>query len=156
MSTDAELIEQINDFNKMYYSYVNCANDIIECSSYDDYGSPLDKGAFKINVDAAYNRIVINLKGKEINSSIFNDMSSALTLNGIRSTDYDASYNSIITTNLENVTTRRELDVKIKELQNAHDSIYSEDKKQRDITIFTNITLTALITCGIFYAFSNL
>ena len=139
------LIEEINNFNAMYYSYLNCANGKVTCSNYDEYGSPANATVFGNRVNSSY--IQLQSKINAYNSSI----GSIIDFD-----EYDASYNSIITTNLENVKNRLELDMQIKELQNAHDSVYSEDKQQRDITIYMNITLTALITCGVFYVFSNL
>lgn len=154
--------DEITAFNHMYNGYVTCSTNETLCTQYNHLngGANMTQSDFEGIVDAAYSSLIGNMK--RINSSSGIDGTSvfdgAVTTNtgGVRSTDYDNNYTKILTDNIKNVKHRNDLESQIKELKNAGGSIYAENKQINDFTIYTNIILTTMITCGIFIVFSKL
>ena len=155
--------DEITAFNHMYNGYVTCSTNSALCTQYNHLngGTDMTQSDFEGIVDAAYSKLITNMKG--INSSGIDGTSvfdGAVTTNtdtgGVRSAQYDTNYTKILTDNIKNVKHRNDLESQIKELKNAGGSIYAENKQINDFTIYTNIILTTIITCGIFIVFSKL
>lgn len=176
MSTIIDLNTQINAFNDMYTAYTNCSS-LSNCSNpggFDTtYGTANDT-ARKSLIDASYNAIVTNIKktikdgaGNEIinGATVFSSVNETNENSGVFGntvstgsyySNYDNSYNLIINNNIKNIKSQKDLEMKIKELEQLPNTIYAEKKKYNDYTIYTNIILTTLITCIIFIIFTKL
>lgn len=160
--------DEITAFNHMYNGYVTCSTNETLCTQYNHLngGNDMTQSAFAGIVDAAYSSLITNMQGisSGINgATVFDgageveyDSGGAIIVNGVRSSQYDTNYTKILTDNIKNVKHRNDLESQIKELKNAGGSIYAENKQINDFTIYTNIILTTMITCGIFIVFSKL
>ena len=155
--------DEITAFNHMYNGYVTCSTNSALCAEYNHFngGTAMIQSDFEDIVDAAYSTLIGKMKAISssgiVGTSVF---AGAATTNidtaGVRSTGYDNKYTKILTDNIKNVKHRNDLESQIKELKNAGGSIYAENKQINDFTIYTNIILTTMITCGIFIVFSKL
>lgn len=154
--------DEITAFNHMYNGYVTCSTNSLLCTQYNHLngGNPMTQSAFRGIVDAAYSNLIGNMKrinsSSGINGAIVFDGAGLAATGGVRSAQYDNKYTKILTDNIKNVKHRNDLESQIKELKNAGGSIYAENKQINDFTIYTNIILTTMITCGIFIVFSKL
>lgn len=155
----------VNDFNQMYIKYTACGTTDSGCLTFDNiYNSGSGSTTYNQRttmIDASYNALVTNLKTgisgiSGISGSVFTGLSTAgnSISTATSSATYDAIYNNIIKTNLTNINKHKELELMKRELQES--SMYGEDKIYNDYTIYTNIILTTLITCGVFIIFTKL
>ena len=163
MTTVTALNNEIQDFNKMYYDYIACDGvDNCEIAKQYNSGTYMTNEEFLIKVDASYNALVKNLKQEITGSStidgasLFDSVANYSSGIDTGSDEYQDNYNYIISKNLENVNKRKELESQIKNIQHTPDSIYAGKKRTTDLTIYTNIILTTIVTCGVYVIFSKL
>ncbi len=154
--------DEITAFNHMYDGYITCSNTNLLCTEFNHYnnGVNMTKADFENIVDTAYANLIDNIKGIHNSSGIDGSAvfaNAASNYNaGMRSSEYDNNYTDMLSKNLNNVKRRNNLESQIKELKQSEGSIYAENKQINDFTIYTNIILTTMITCGMFIIFSNL
>lgn len=172
-----ELNTKINEFNKMYNDYIACSINNNCFSSGTLYG--VDNtfyGADNTNnakalINTNYNDVVSILNGsiKYNGNTIINAGTALNSASSDNTGVYDSTssnnnfyrtyhntYNNIINNNIKNTKSQKDLEMKIKELEQLPNTIYAEKKKYNDYTIYTNIILTTLITCIIFIIFIKL
>ena len=147
MQSEEQLINDLNDFNAKYATYVNCkTNTPTACTQQETI------------LKSAYDKIVTFGNNNTVSGgSLYGVSSSLANVNDIvTNTVADASFNDIKTKHKHITQMRSELDAKLKELYVTDDSLAYEQQRIFDGTIYTSLIWTVLATTTLFYVFKKI
>jgi hypothetical protein len=147
MQSEEQLINDLNDFNAKYATYVNCkTNTPNACTQQETI------------LNSAYDKIVTFGNNNTVSGgSLYGVSSSLANVNDIvTNTAADASFNDIKTKHKHITQMRSELDAKLKELYVTDDSLAYEQHRIFDGTIYTSLIWTVLATTTLFYVFKKI
>lgn len=155
--TDVFTLEQIamtklNTFNQAYANYLRCGDTNNQNQNYIDKSAckETDKSVYKTTVDSAYE----DLSGALI--SLDDALNKMGKREGKTPEQYDASYNSMLSTYNDLVKTRQEIDEELAELYNTTDGVNSFYNKMYMSTMYSKILLTILATSLLYYVIMKL
>jgi len=132
MTSENQVLSDIIKFNQLYTEYLTCkANNLNNMSNCSDQANKLS--ALKTTLDSE-----ISALSGQITSGTKKEI---------------LTYAELQTAYQNNIATRTELDIKLKELYRTNDSITNEYKKHYDSTMYSGILLSALATSILYYIF---
>lgn len=149
---EQDAMAKLNTFNQAYANYMRCGSTGNTNQSYIDQSSctETDKSVYKTNVDAAYS----DLSGALI---ALNDALNKMGANGGKTPEnYDATYNSMLSTYNDLVKTRQTIDDELAELYGTTDGVNSYYNKMYMSTMYSKILWTILATSLLYYVIMKL
>jgi hypothetical protein len=147
MQSEEQLINDLNDFNAKYATYVNCkANTPTTCTQQETI------------LNSAYDKIATFGNNNTLSGgSLYDVAGSIASINTyVTNTVADASFNDIKAKHQNVTKLRGELDAKLKELYVTDDSLAYEQQRIFDGTIYTSLIWTVLATTTLFYVFKKI
>jgi hypothetical protein len=145
---EAQLLNDLNDFNSKYARYVYCTDTTITDDSKKLFGCTIPDSSNNI-VNNAYDKVIQDTSGSNL---LISSLPGLLQTNQIA----DASFNEIKQKHRDVDKLRHELQAKLKELHETDDTLAYEQKRIFDGTMYTSLLWTVLATTTLFYVFKNL
>jgi hypothetical protein len=147
-ANEAQLLNDLNDFNSKYAKYVYCTDTTITDDAKKLFGCSISDSSNN-EVNTAYDMVIQDISSSEL---LISNLPGVLQTNQVA----DASFNEIKQKHLDVDKLRHELEAKLKELHATDDTLAYEQKRIYDRTMYTSLLWTVLATTTLFYVFKNL
>ena len=146
-SLEKDVLTNLNNFNNLYANYVNCT---LKKSTTNTTSCPSSEVTLE-TVNYAYDATKNSITALQ---TALGTLSSSN--GGPTHTQYDTSYNAIMSQYEEMVKNRIEIDTKLRELNNINGAYSNFYEKLYISTAYTKILLTVLATTVAYYVFMKL
>ena len=145
MDANINVLADLKEFNQKYQKYVKCT-DITLPESAKTQCTEEDTNITTVN--AVYDKLMDN-------GSIQKLQDAPLT-KYISTNESNNNHTNIVKTHNEIMPLRKELDAKMNQLMDSESSIYDEYNEKYDMTMYSSLVLSVILTSSLFFIFKKL